>query len=508
MSRPHLPVLFSHGCSIVAPVCVECYNHSYTRTARDKAMAHSPAPAAPLLRDRYRIEERLGATRLAVIYRAYDEQLQRPTLVALFRKELIAQETLRRRFVAEAQAGARALHPSLLQVYDSGEIAGRPFVVAEYVSGKTLRELGALTVEAALLYFRQIAGAVAACQTSDALHPPISSANILVVDEGRVKLVENWSMTPAEFSADIACYRAPERVAGHPPVAASVVYSLGLLLIEMLTGRRMVEGDHLNAIRQAQRNVALPTLTDMRPHIYLPSLAHMIARATAPDPSHRFPDATALSQALDDVRRVASSATDRLRPRASTPSAPFVAVDSRERRVSPPPIDRPASARPNRRVDATPPSNPTATAAHQSIMHGARRRSLGALIAMAALFVVVGLGAYVLTSLAIEGLTNVRLPRPSFTLPEHVSLPDWLTGVVDGPGEVLIVTIGDVEGLNLRDAPGLSTRVIALLPNGTRVRKLEGPRSVDGVPWVRVRGEIDGRPVEGWVSQLFVRSEG
>lgn len=70
------------------------------------------------------------------------------------------------------------------------------------------------------------------------------------------------------------------------------------------------------------------------------------------------------------------------------------------------------------------------------------------------------------------------------------------------------MTIGDVEGLNLRDEPGLNTRVIALLPNGTRLRKLEGPRSVDGVPWVRVRGEIDGRQVEGWVSQLYVRSEG
>ena len=112
-----------------------------------------------------------------------------------------------------------------------------------------------------------------------------------------------------------------------------------------------------------------------------------------------------------------------------------------------------------------------------------------------------------LTSLALEGLTSIRLPRPQMSLPEGITLPDWLTGVADGSGEVLIVTIGDVEGLNLRAEPGLNTRIIGLLPNGTRVRKLEGPRTVDNVPWVRVRGEINGQPVEGWVSQLFVRAE-
>jgi serine/threonine protein kinase len=472
-------------------------------------MAQSPAPTAPLLHDRYRIEERLGATRLAVIYRAYDERQQRPALVALFREELVSQEALRRRFIAEAQSGARYLHPSLLHVYDSGEVAGRPFLVTEYVSGRILRDLGPLTVEVALLYFRQIVGAVAACQMAGAPHPPISSVNIVAVDEGRVKLVENWSMTPAEFGAAIACYRAPERVAGHPPVAASVVYSLGLLLIEMLTGRRALDGGDLKAMLQAHQHVALPTLADMRPHIYLPSLVRMITRATAPDPSQRFPDAPALNQALDDVRRAISHTTDRLAPYASMPSTPSAAVNGRGQPASSPSVDRPASVRPDPQPAAsTPPSDSMATAAPQRAMRGTRQRPLAVLIAMVALFVLVGSGAYVLTSLAIEGLTNVRLPRPQVTLPENVSLPDWLTGVANGSGEVLIVTIGDVEGLNLRNEPGLNTRVIALLPNGTRVRKLEGPRNIDGVPWVRVRGEIDGRQVEGWVSQLYVRSEG
>ncbi|MDW8213707.1 MAG: SH3 domain-containing protein, partial [Roseiflexaceae bacterium] len=439
---------------------------------------------------------------------AYDERLLRPALVALFREELISQEALRRRFIAEAQSGARRLHPSLLHVYDSGEVAGRPFTVTEYVSGRTLRDLGPLTVEVALLYFRQIVGAIAACQAAGAPHPPISSANVMAVDEGRVKLVENWSMTPAEVGADIAWYRAPERAAGRPPGTASVVYSLGLLLIEMLIGRRSATGDDLRATIQASQNSALLSLSDMRPHIYLPSLAHVIARATASDPSRRFPDASSLNQALDEVRRAISSATDRLAPRASEPSEQSVAVNGQGRRASAPSIDRPPPTPPDPQpVTAESSSDATATAAHQRVIRTTRRHSLAALITMAALFILVGSGAYVLTSLVIEGLTNISLPRPQISLPENVPLPDWLTGVADGSGEVLTVTIGDVEGLNLRDEPGLNTRVIGLLPNGTRLRKLEGPRIVDGVPWVRVRGEINGQRVEGWVSELYVRSE-
>lgn len=457
-------------------------------------MTESPTVLAPLLRDRYRVEERLGTTRLAVIYRAYDERVQRRVLVALFRGDLAAQESLRRRFLAEAQVGVRRLHPSLLEVYDTGDIAGRPFLVMEAVSGRTLRDVGPLTVEVALRAFRQVVGAVAACQAAGAPHPPISSANIVLVDEGLVKLVENWWMTRSEVSADLAYYRAPECVAGHPPTGTSVVYSLGLLLIEMLTGSRT--GLDPQPAPQAHQD-ALPTLGAMHPHILMPSLARMIMRATNPDPSRRFPSVSDLLQALDEVRSVMNRDTDRLAPYPSLSAA----ASDRSKESSP-------DHRRHSVAHDSSPSDPPLSMTAQHRMQKESRRSPFVLIAMVALFVLVGSGAYLLTSLAIEGLANIRLPRPQVTLPEWITLPDWLTGVVPGSGEVLTVTIGDVEGLNLREAPGLKTRVIALLPNGTRVRKLEGPRNVDGVPWVRVRGEINGQPVEGWVSQLYVRSEG
>ncbi|HWQ11942.1 MAG TPA: protein kinase, partial [Roseiflexaceae bacterium] len=136
---------------------------------RDSLTPATPT-SSPVLHGRYRIEEQLGAWRLAVVYRAYDERLQRPVLVHLFRRDLLGQEPLRQRFVQEAQNSARRSHPSLLDVFDSGEVGGRPFMITEYVSGRTLREIGALSLEEALLYFRQVVGAVAACQEAGVPH--------------------------------------------------------------------------------------------------------------------------------------------------------------------------------------------------------------------------------------------------------------------------------------------------------------------------------------------------
>lgn len=96
---------------------------------------------------------------------------------------------------------------------------------------------------------------------------------------------------------------------------------------------------------------------------------------------------------------------------------------------------------------------------------------------------------------------------PQINLPTlNLDVPDWLNRTE--PGDILIVNISSVEGLNVRDAPGLSTNVIATVPSGTRVRKLEGPTVVDDVPWVRGRIDREGaQPLEGWMSQNFLEQE-
>ena len=121
-----------------------------------------------------------------------------------------------------------------------------------------------------------------------------------------------------------------------------------------------------------------------------------------------------------------------------------------------------------------------------------------------------GFGYYGI-SLALDKLTNIELPRPALDLPALPDLgidwPSWLTGVVDGRGQVLVVTGVPDEGLNLREAPGLNGQVIVLLPNTTRVRVIDGPQVVDAVPWMHVRATIDCREVEGWASVNFLKPE-
>src|SRR5918997_692552 len=96
--------------------------------------------APPLLRlhDRYRIDARLGQSRLAVVYRAQDERLKRSVLVHLLREELVGQHALRERFLQEAQRAAQRSHQGLLEVYDSGDVADRPYMITEDVSGQPL----------------------------------------------------------------------------------------------------------------------------------------------------------------------------------------------------------------------------------------------------------------------------------------------------------------------------------------------------------------------------------
>jgi hypothetical protein len=482
--------------------------------SRDPMTPATPTPS-PVLHGRYRIEAKLGAGRLAVVYRAYDERLQRPVLVHLFRRDLLGQEPLRQRFVLEAQSSARRSHPSLLDVFDSGEVGGRPFMVTEHVAGRTLREIGALSLEEALLYFRQLVGAVAVCQAAGVPHPPISGSNVVLVGEGHVELLENWATTPAERAVDLASYRPPERAAG-PAGAAAAVYSLGLLLIEMLTGRPVFAGEDPRAVAALHLTAEIPPLAQIQPLLYAPSLDTLIRRATARDPARRPADAAALGQALDDLRRTYTGDTQRLV--VSHSDAARRSPTARER------LDRITGALPRPRPPGAPPAanggraaggwrGPTAQpvmppgpapAPPRQTPPGAapsRRRSLTGLGIILALFVAVACGAYYLSSAAAGQVGQVFGALPA------VALPDWLTGVVSGEGEVLVVTIGDIEGLNLRDAPSLRSNVIGLLPNGARVRKIGGPRTADDVPWLMVRAEVDGQVMEGWVSANFVRPQ-
>ncbi len=458
----------------------------------------SATPAdAPLLFGRYRVYEQLGEGRLAAVYAAVDERLQRNVLLHLMRKDLVEQEALRQRFLAEINASAQRSHPALLEVFDSGEVQNRPFMITEHATGRPLKDLGVLSVETAILYMRQIVGAVATCQQQQIPHPPISSNNILLVSEGRIKLVESWHMKPADVAFDLTHYRAPERASGQPPGPANAVYALGVLLYELLTGIRPVSGADARAVVSAHLSVRIPPISHNRPTLYLPTLEGLLAQATARLPEQRLPDAAAFGAALDTFWRDLSRSTQ-----------PLPSLPTRQRRQSrPQPVEE--SAPPPKIIEQPPvetfqPSEEVGYAHLQPLDREKLRqqtftRGIVGWIVLIGLTVGVAFGSYTVASYVVDQFFAIKLPQPD--LPNFgVSLPEWPFAA--DQGEVLIVNIN--EGLNLRDEPGLSTNVVAIVPNGTPVRKLEGPQIIDNVPWVRVRIDSDVQPNEGWMSLNFL----
>lgn len=480
--------------------------------------------STPLLFGRYRVSELLGETRLAAVYVANDERLQRRVLLHLLRKELVGQERPRERFLKEIGESARRSHQALLEVFDSGDASGRPFMITEYVSGRALYGLGRLTLEQSLLYVRQVASAIAVCQAqrgpdtpTGLYHPPISSTNVLLVDEGRVKLVDSWQIAPGEVLGELAYYRAPELSQGQPASPASDVYALGLLLYELISGERPISGADPRSIALAHLSARIPPLSQVRPGLYMPTAERLVARATARLPEQRFGDAQAFGDALDTLWRDLGATTQQL----NLPSRPA------RRAQMPTNTLRPAPARATAAPAipaVVPSSEPTPDV--EPPRRGARRqagvdrrqmqqrnmwRGLFGWVVMICLLLMVAAGSFLVVNSLAERISG--LPRPN--LPSMPSLPtattgggplDWVRGLFRRD-EIYIVN--NTEGLRLRSSPGLAddASILTVVPNGTPVHKLEGPVYEDNVPWLRVSVEVSGERFEGWMSMNYLKPE-
>jgi hypothetical protein len=503
-------------------------------------MSLSPPP--PKLHDRYEIRSRLGQSRLAVVYRAYDDRLQRPVVVHLLREELMSQPTLMERFLEEARRGAQRSHAGLLEVYDSGDVSGRPYMVTEDISGVALAERVPLPLADALGVLRTVAAAVALAQSQGAPHPPVSSSNVWLLDGGRAVLLENWALTPQQAALDLAHYRAPERASGAPPSPATTVYSLGILSWETIAGRRPFTGPTPEAIADQQTRETLPSISAINPRLFAPGLDNVIQGATALDPARRYPAPVDFSRALDLYVDQATAQTGRLailpklqpapgagsggvfRRRGDTatgpvvqppPPPPVIRQQPRiARRAVAPPLAQPVAVAP-------PPVEPVAQAApldQQSVAEQAqraarrqtRRRSCQRAIVkrsiQLALIVAVIYGALVGIDYGVayvSGRASQLNPTAWITsrLPELPDLPDlsWLRGLIGqntGAQPTLVVT----QPVNLRDGPRIGAGFLRQLPAGTVLRQLEGPVAEAGTDrqWIKV--SVVSENQEGWVA--------
>ncbi len=469
---------------------------------RHKYMTHAPSSdtSTVLLLGRYRILERLGEARLATVYRAVDERLRRRVLVYILRKDLVGNEQIHQRFSVETNAIAQASNRTLLEVFDSGVINDRPYMITEEVIGQPLRAMLPLSVEHALNYTYQVALAISACRSRNLTHPPISSNNLVSIEDNRVKLLDGWFIPPDTGPLDLAHYRAPERASGQPSGSSSDVYALGMLLYELLSGQRLARGHDPWEVSQSHLTLQVPALAEVRPSLHLPALDQLLAYALERDPACRCPDVETFAQALHALMQEVATETQRL------PNVPPVCVTAQPAMdyastALASPMFKSAALLPSAEappIDLPMNRSPLHPLSHTELRRKfARQSALGWIVLLLLLIIVAGT-SYFGASYLMDRFFAIELPRP--TLPDlGIAWPDWLPGV--DRGEVRIVTAAD---LNVRNQPGLNTEVIATLPSGTRVRVLAGPVIADNIPWLRVRTNYAGQSIDGWASANFL----
>jgi beta-lactam-binding protein with PASTA domain/tRNA A-37 threonylcarbamoyl transferase component Bud32 len=262
-----------------------------------------------LLGGRYRLIEPLGEGGMATIYRAHDEQLGRDVAVKVLRPEYGRDSAFVARFRQEAQAAASLNHPNVVNVFDYGTDRGVPFIVMELIDGGDLqsliREEAPLPPIAAAEIARQIADALAAAHARGIVHRDIKPSNVLLASGGRVKVVD-FGIARAFSEAQLTLpgttlgsvhYFSPEQARGETVTPSSDLYSLGLVLFEMITGQRAWRGESPAAVAMARLAGEAPAPSTLQPSVPR-GLDLIVRRALARDPEDRYPSASAFSQAL------------------------------------------------------------------------------------------------------------------------------------------------------------------------------------------------------------------
>jgi eukaryotic-like serine/threonine-protein kinase len=265
-----------------------------------------------VLGGRYRLVELLGQGGMATIYRARDNQLQRDVAIKILRPEYGTDPDFIERFRHEAQSAASLNHPNVVGVYDFGTDPVGPFIVMELVEGEDLasivRKTGALPARATARLVAQAARAVAAAHDRGFVHRDIKPGNILVTREGRVKVADfgiaralsESSLTLPGTTLGSVHYFSPEQARGELASPASDIYSLGIVLFELLTGRRPWTGDTAAAIATARLTGAVPSPSAVHSGIP-PALEAITRKALATNPEDRFGSASEMAAALDQA---------------------------------------------------------------------------------------------------------------------------------------------------------------------------------------------------------------
>ena len=439
-------------------------------------MADSSVPNIP----EYEVLERIGSGGMATVYRA--RRLRDDGIVALkvLHEHLAYDRTYAERFRREADAAEKINHPAVVPIFRVGRANSRPFLEMEFVEGSTLAEYlratGRLGEEQALRIAGQVAAGLAAAHAAGIVHRDLKPPNIMLVggdvrvmDFGVARIEDARTLTATGMFAGTPAYMSPEQVEGSVATAQSDLYSLGIILYEMLTGAVPFRADTPMGVMQQQLNVP-PQPMDVGGQRLAGAVSGLVSRLLAKSPGDRFQAAGELASVIETLRIEDSSSSEgpttgraRQRPLASGDDSPPA---------------RPG--RPTRRTTSTSGQSPNETSAAQSSPTPPMSRS--SFIGSLARFGIVGGGAFLVgyaagasneetpakvVEVPVEVIKEVRVEVPVEVIKEvTVEVPVERIVTVQGPVEAATAAGGPTPTAVPEFRPGLAGVEIEVRWNG------------------------------------------
>jgi len=264
------------------------------------------------LNDRFRLEEKIGSGGMSTVYRAYDPTLERWVAIKVMHRDISEDPDSLERFRREARAVARLSHPHVVTVIDFGEDDGTPYIVLEYVEGETLKErikrMGRLPVAEAVAYAIEVGRALGSAHSERLVHRDVKPQNVLIDLQGRGKVtdfgiarsLEDGGLTAPGRVLGTTDYVSPEQALGKEVTEQSDVYSLGVVLYEMLTGEVPFKAESQVGVAMQHVREPLPDVQRRRPEVSA-SLAAVLEHSTAKETANRYASVEEMVHDLEEV---------------------------------------------------------------------------------------------------------------------------------------------------------------------------------------------------------------
>lgn len=285
-----------------------------------------------LLNERYRLEESLGSGGMAVVHRARDLMLERDVAIKVLREDFSQDSGFRESFRQEARAAANLSHPNIVTVHDFGFDDERLFIVMEYVPGTDLKSLlkrrGRFSVEETISLIIQACAGVGYAHRAGLVHCDIKPQNMLITPDQRLKVVDFGiaralaTIHPEEKSEIVwgsPQYFSPEQAAGEAPSPASDVYSLGIVMYEMLTAQLPFAADSTSELARMHRQVMATAPREINASIP-PALEQITLKVLSKEPSARYRTADQLGRVLITFSQQSNAVTTATPPQPMPPA--------------------------------------------------------------------------------------------------------------------------------------------------------------------------------------------